>query len=123
MRNDLHTNGLRVDALSFRSQLTALFWKNWIVIKRNILAVLLELSLSIFFVFTLLIMRHIIERIKQPEQRNPSYHVIDYFQNLPYHYLILYSPDTPIVEQVVRHGYELIKARKSWLNLTSKQFI
>lgn len=100
-------------------QFCMLTWKNLILIRRNLLGTLFELALSIFFIFTLLIIRHIVERIYVPEQIYPAYYIIDYFQNAVGHNLILFYPNNSMIQQVVQHAYNLIKSRKLWLNLSS----
>ena len=103
---------------TFKEQLRILLWKNLILLKRNVLGTLFELTLSVFFVFTLLIIRYIVERYHFDQQSNPSYYVIDYFRNLADHNLLLFYPNTPVVNRIVNHAYDLIKSRKQWANLT-----
>jgi hypothetical protein len=100
-------------------QFCMLTWKNLILIRRNLLGTLFELTLSIFFVFTLLLIRNIVERIYVPEQIYPAYYIIDYFQNAVGHNLILFYPNNSMIYEVVQHAYNLIKSRKLWLNLSS----
>ena len=103
----------------FLKQFLILNLKNAILLKRNLTGTIFELSLSIFFIFTLLIIRNIVERAYVPEQKNPSYFLIDYFQALAGHNLILFYPNNPLIEQIVRNAYSIIKARKYWLTLSS----
>ena len=108
---------------TFFKQFFILNWKNYILLKRNWIGTVFEISLSAFFILTLLIIRNIIERIYVPEQINPSYYLIDYFQTLSGHNLILFYPNSPLVERVVRNAISIIKARKYWLNFSSLTFI
>jgi hypothetical protein len=102
----------------FRRQLAILLWKNAILLKRNVIGTIFELGLSIFFVFTLVIIRYIVERYRYDQQMNPTYYVIDFFRNLADHNLLLFYPNTPVVSRIVNHAYDLIKSRKQWANLT-----
>jgi len=108
---------------TFFKQFFILNWKNYILLKRNWIGTIFEISLSAFFILTLLIIRNIIERIYVPEQINPSYYLIDYFQTLSGRNLILFYPNSPLVERVVRNAISIIKARKYWLNFSSLTFI
>ena len=99
-------------------QLLILNWKHYILLKRNFVGTIFELSLSVFFVVTLLIIRNIVERVYVPEQINPSYFLIDYFQTLSGHNLILFYPNNPLIERIVRNAVSIVRARKYWLNFS-----
>lgn len=99
-------------------QFMLLNWKNLILLKRNYFQTLFELTLSVFFVFTLLIIRHIVENIYVQAQPNTAYNIIDYFFVYAGHDLVLFYPNTPIVEQIVTHAYDILRARKNWIPLT-----
>ena len=51
-----------------------------ILIKRKKFSTIFEVLLSIAFISMLLITRYFVERVYIPEQKNPVYNVIDYFQ-------------------------------------------
>ena len=78
MQNITKDNSLKVSG--FFSQLSILLWKNLILIKRKKFSTIFEVLLSIAFISMLLITRYFVERVYIPEQKNPVYNVIDYFQ-------------------------------------------
>ena len=118
-RKIVHNNYRKSFPKTILKQFFILSYKNALLLKRNIVGTIFEISLSIFFVLTLLMVRNIVERVYVPEQINPSYYLIDYFQALAGHNLILFYPNNPLIERIVNNAYSIIKTRKYWLTLSS----
>ena len=103
----------------FLKQVSILAWKNCILVRRKKYSTILEILLSLWFVSMLLIIRYFVEKVPIPDQLNPMYNVMDYFQVFKEKNLILYYPDNPLIERIVMNTYDFIRTRKPWLNATS----
>lgn len=102
----------------FFKQIAILIWKNSILIRRKKLSTLLELVLAIFFISMLLIIRYFVEKVAIPDQSNPIYNVMDYFQTFSGKNFILFYPNNPLIERIILNAYDFIRLRKPWLNAT-----
>lgn len=107
-----------VKLAGFFRQLKILLWKNSLLFQRKKLATLSEILLALSFISMLLIIRYFVEKVYIPDQTNPVYNAIDYFQVISGKNLILFYPNNPFIERIVSNAYEIIKARKNWLNAT-----
>ena len=103
----------------FWRQLGILMWKNLLIIKRSYLQFILEITMSIFFIFMLLIVRYFVERIFYQEQSNSAYNVIDFFYKYVGQDTIIFYPDTPVVKNILNRAFLFLKSQKYWLSLNS----
>jgi hypothetical protein len=115
---------LKIDDLKpssgFWPQLKTLLWKNLLLIRRNYIQFSIEISLSLFFVFSLLIVRNFVERIFYAELPNSIYNVVDFFYKYIGTDTIMFYPDTPVVRNIIDRAVRFIKAQKYWLTLHGK---
>lgn len=119
--NPLNPNTFKENRVlaGFKDQLSILLWKDYLLVVRKKFSTVLEIFLALFFVSTILIIRYFVEKVYVPDQINPIYNVIDYFQVQSCKNLVLFSPDTPFIRNIVTNAFDLIKLRKNWLNFTS----
>jgi hypothetical protein len=103
----------------FLKQVSILTWKNSILIRRKKLSTILEIVLSLLFISMLLTIRYFVEKVPIPDQFNPIYNVMDYFQVFTGKNLILYYPNNPLIQRIIMNAYDFIRTRKPWLNATS----
>nr|QNH67862.1 ATP-binding cassette transporter subfamily A member 3-like protein X3 [Brachionus rotundiformis] len=100
-------------------QFLILTWKNFLILKRKPFGPLVEILLSFFFLSFILILRNYVEIIYFPPNSNPTYNIIDFFYKTASQDLVLFYPDTPVIQNVVYRAFRVIKSQKYWLNLSS----
>lgn len=102
------------------NQFKILAWKNVLIAIRNPLGPLIEILLSILFISFILILRTYVEILYFPPTSNPTYDIIDYFHKTASQDLILFYPNTPLIQNIVNRAFRVIISQKFWLNLSSK---
>lgn len=107
---------------SLFNQFLILTWKNILIIKRNPTGPIVEFFLSLFFISFILILRNYVEIIFYSPISNPTYDIIDFFHKTASQDLILFYPNTSLVQNIVFRAFRVIKSQKFWLHLTSKSF-
>lgn len=100
-------------------QFRILTWKNFTLLKRRVIGFAFEVLLSVFIICMLLVSRHFVENIQFPQQKNPTYNVIDYYFNNYQEDLVLYYPDSAVARNVVERAFRFIKSEKWWYNSIS----
>ena len=109
---------------SVSKQILILNWKNFILLKRNILGTLLELACPLIFISFLLIIRYFIERIKffnQYSQPN-SGNVLELYVNSMSQekVLVLFYPNNKLIQELVESSIQFLKLKNPQFAPTSK---
>jgi hypothetical protein len=109
---------------SVPKQILILNWKNFILLKRNILGTLLELACPLIFISFLLVIRYFIERIKffnQYSQPN-SGNVLELYVNSMSQekVLVLFYPNNKLIQELVENSMQFLKLKNPQFAPTSK---
>jgi hypothetical protein len=109
---------------SVPKQILILNWKNFILLKRNILGTLLELACPLIFISFLLVIRYFIERIKffnQYSQPN-SGNVLELYVNSMSQekVLVLFYPNNNLIQELVENSMQFLKLKNPQFAPTSK---
>ena len=109
---------------SVSKQILILNWKNFILLKRNILGTLLELACPLIFISFLLVIRYFIERIKffnQYSQPN-SGNVLELYVNSMSQekVLVLFYPNNKLIQELVENSMQFLKLKNPQFAPTSK---
>jgi hypothetical protein len=109
---------------SVPKQILILNWKNFILLKRNILGTLFELACPLIFISFLLIIRYFIERIKffnQYSQPN-SGNVLELYVNSmsQQKILVLFYPNNKLIQELVENSIQFLKLKNPEFAPTSK---
>lgn len=115
---------LKIPKIAFKNslfnQFIILTWKNILIIKRNPIGPFVEIFLSLIFISFILILRNFVEIIFYSPISNPTYDIIDFFHKTASQDLILFYPNTPLVQNIVFRAFRVIRSQKFWLHLSSK---
>lgn len=109
--------------VGFFRQFLILFWKNWVLFKRNIAGTITEICVSLIFVLILLILRFFVDSTKVNEQsaiNNPNFNVLSLINATTNRTLLMYYPNHPFIEGIVTNAYNLIKTQKPVFQVSSK---
>nr|QUF59430.1 ATP-binding cassette transporter Abca3-like2 [Brachionus angularis] len=107
--------------VGFFRQTLILLWKNGILFKRNVSGTLVEILVSLLFVFILIFLRFFVDSTKYNEQSfvsNPIRNVLDAVNVTTKRSLILYYPNNSFVQEIVTNAYYFIKKQKPNFNAT-----
>ncbi|CAF0703608.1 unnamed protein product [Brachionus calyciflorus] len=105
--------------VGFFRQILILIWKNWLLFKRNISGTIVEILVSVLFVFILLFLRFFVDSTKVNEQNitnNPIRNVLTAINVTTNRSLIMYYPNNNFVRDIVTSAYYLIKSRRPTFN-------
>ena len=105
---------------SLPKQILILTWKNFILLRRNLLGTFLELTCPFIFISFLLIIRYFIERIKFFNQylQSNSGNVLDLYENAisQERDVVLYYPNNELIQKLVEQAVQ-------FLNLNNPEFV
>nr|APD26552.1 ATP-binding cassette transporter subfamily A member 3-like X2 protein [Brachionus koreanus] len=107
--------------VGFFRQFLILFWKNWVLFKRNIAGTITEICVSLIFVLILLILRFFVDSSRIDEQNatnNPNFNVLSLINATTNRTFIMYYPNNAFIEGIVTNAYNLIKTQKPIFNAT-----
>ncbi|RNA17620.1 ATP-binding cassette sub-family A member 3-like [Brachionus plicatilis] len=107
--------------VGFFRQFLILFWKNWVLFKRNIAGTITEICASLIFVIILLILRFFVDSTKIEEQNantSPIFDVLSLINATTNRTYLMYYPNNSFIEGIVTNAFELIKSRKPVFSVT-----
>ena len=106
----------------FFQQLKILSWKNLILSKRSKKGLISEIFIPLFLLIILVVIRDLvsIEYVKAKDP--PAKNIFNYFddKNITARNLILYYPNSSLVQDIIKRGVDIIKLNNSKFNATSE---
>jgi hypothetical protein len=105
----------------FRQQFLILSWKNLILSKRSVCALITEIVAPILTVLILLVLRYFVDSIQYSDQSNTAYNVLDLFPitaNTSNTTMLYYYPSNSFIQGIMTQAVTLIKLRKPFFNVT-----
>jgi hypothetical protein len=105
----------------FRQQFIILSWKNLILSKRSVCALITEIVAPILTVLILLVLRYFVDSIQYSDQSNTAYNVLDLFPitaNTSNTTMLYYYPSNSFIQGIMTQAVTLIKRRKPFFNVT-----
>ena len=111
-------NNDKRELAGFFKQLGILFWKNWILFKRNKLGTFGEIMMAFIFVFIILLLRYFVESQMYNNQNINAIPVLDGVKTSDNKTFILYYPNNDFIRDIVTNANILINnARPFFKNI------